>query len=295
MLPEPPVTVAELVHRLVGWLHRLMPAGARRDRLTAELTARFGDVRSVVTAEDCRAVERCAWAYSRHLLLPFDPDGTAPPDEVSRGWPAPDAAGVRARAAGITRVERLAGGVCLIAVDALEAVTYAQPYVDAAFALARGSRRIVLDLRANGGGDPATLAAIAGWLLGDEPQHLSDVGYRDRRRQWWTPARPAGTALQQDVAVLVSARTFSSAEALAYHLQVRGRVTVVGETTPGAADHITPVQLAPTVLGLLPEAVVVDAVTGTSWEGRGVVPDLPCPADQAVEAALAHGPGGMTP
>jgi hypothetical protein len=295
MSPEPPVTVAELVRRLLTWLHRLMPDGPRLDRLTADLETRFGDVTTEVTADDCRAVERCAWAYSRHLLLPFDPDGTAAADEVSRGWPAPDPDVLRARAGGLTRVERLDGGACLITVDSLEAVTYAQPFVDAAFALARGSSRIILDLRANGGGDPATLAAIAGWLLGDEPQHLSDVAYRDRRRQWWTPARPAGTALGQDATVLVSARTFSSAEALAYHLQARGRVTVVGETTPGAADHITPVQLTPTVLGLLPEAVVVDAVTGTNWEGRGVVPDVPCPAGDAVETALAQEPGGTRP
>ncbi|WP_405060211.1 S41 family peptidase [Kribbella sp. NBC_01505] len=47
-------------------------------------------------------------------------------------------------------------------------------------------------------------------------------------------------SLRQPVAVLVGPGTFSSGEALAYHLRVRGRVTVVGETTPGAADHITP-------------------------------------------------------
>lgn len=148
---------------------------------------------------------------------------------------------------------------------------------------------MLLDLRANGGGDPATLALIAGWLLGHEARHLSEVVYRDRVRQWWTPDRPAGSALRQPAAVLVSAGTFSSGEALAYHLRARERVTVVGERTPGAADHITPIRLAATVVGHLPEAVVVDAVTGTNWEGAGVVPDVACPADAAVDTALALG------
>jgi C-terminal processing protease CtpA/Prc len=88
------------------------------------------------------------------------------------------------------------------------------------------------------------------------------------------------------VSVLTSAATFSNGEALAYHLQARGRARVVGETTPGAADYVTPIRLAPTVLGLLPEAVTVDAVTGTNWEGRGVVPDVPCPAGRALDTAL---------
>ena len=89
------------------------------------------------------------------------------------------------------------------------------------------------------------------------------------------------------VAVLVGTGTFSSGEALAYHLRARGRATIVGAATPGAAGHITPVRLAAQVTGHLPESYVRDAVTGTNWEGRGVLPDLPCPDDTAVATALA--------
>jgi C-terminal processing protease CtpA/Prc len=116
------------------------------------------------------------------------------------------------------------------------------------------------------------------------------VAYRDHARQWWTPDLPDGTAVPTGVpvAVLVSGRTFSSGEALAYHLRARGRVTVVGERTPGAADHITEIRLAPTVVGQLPIGYVTDAVTGANWEGTGVVPQVECPAAEAVAAALAH-------
>jgi hypothetical protein len=37
---------------------------------------------------------------------------------------------------------------------------------------------------------------------------------------------------------------------------------------------------------LLPEARVRDAVTGTNWEGTGVVPDIPCEPAEAFDAAL---------
>jgi C-terminal processing protease CtpA/Prc len=124
-------------------------------------------------------------------------------------------------------------------------------------------------------------------LLGDTPTQLSEVVYPDRRREWWAPALPSGTSLRQPVAVLVGPGTFSSGEALAYHLQARGRVTVVGETTPGAADHVTPIRLAPTVMADLPEAYVVDTITGTNWEGVGVVPDIVCAPDTVIETALA--------
>jgi len=64
-------------------------------------------------------------------------------------------------------------------------------------------------------------------------------------------------------------------------------VAVVGQTTPGAADHITPIRLAPTVLAYLPEAYVIDSITGGNWEGTGVVPDVPSPPDTVIETAVA--------
>jgi C-terminal processing protease CtpA/Prc len=188
----------------------------------------------------------------------------------------------------VREVRRLGDGTCLIALDGLEPWAVARPYVDGAFALARGASRILLDLRANGGGDPATVAAIAVRLLGDAATQLSEVVHRDRRRQWWTADRPAGSALTGDVAVLVGGRTYSSGEALAYHLRVRGRVTVVGAATAGAADHVTPVQLTPQVRGVLPEAYVRDAHTAGNWEATGVVPDLACPAGDALTVALGR-------
>lgn len=292
-LTEPNPAVGTVVTRLTGWLTRLMPDGDRATALCEALTDRFAGRADAVTAAACAEIEQTAWAYSRHLIMIFEPDGTAPADTASHGWPPEDLAAARRRAGAVSQVRRLPDGTCVLSVDGLEPAAVALPYVDAAFTLARHADRIVLDLRANGGGDPATVAGIAGWLLGDEAVHLSDVHYPGRIRQWWTPDRPEGTALPAGVpaSVLVGPGTFSSGEALAYHLRVRGRVTVVGERTPGGADHVTPIRLAPTVLGLLPEARVVDRHTGANWEGTGVVPDVGCPADEALTVALAQATG----
>ena len=281
------VTVSDLAVRLAGHLGRVMPAGDRRDRLTAGLAAAFAGASAPVDEAGCRAVQECAQREARHLELHYHPGRTADPADEVGGWPAPDPARVRAQAAGVTSVRRR-DDVFILQVDALEPLALAQPYVDAAFALAAGASRLILDLRGNGGGDPATVAAIAGHLLGDDARHLSDVHYRDRVRQWWTPDRPPGSALTQPLAVLVSDHTYSSAEALAYHLRARRRATVIGRPTRGAADHVTPVWVTPEVLGFLPEAEVRDAHTGGNWEGTGVVPDVDCPAEEALDRALRH-------
>lgn len=287
-------TVRSVTDRLAIWLDRLMPAGERRGALTAEL-ARFGADHRPITAELCAEIECAAWRVSRHVALIFEPDGTAPADTEAQQWPAQDPAAVRARAASVSQARRFPDGTAFIRIDGLDEAGLAAPYVDAAFTLARGARRLVLDLRANGGGDPATVALIAGWLLGDEAVQLSEVVDQDRRRQWWTADRPPGSALRQDACVLVSGATFSSGEALAYHLRARGRVVVVGEPTPGAADHVLPIRLAPNVLAHVPRAYVVDTVTGTNWEGTGVVPDLRTTADQALETALRFLDQGAVP
>ena len=176
----------------------------------------------------------------------------------------------------------------ILALDGLDAVHLAAPYLEAAFALLRGAHGLVLDLRRNGGGDPGTVTLVLDWLLGGEPAHISDVVYRDRTRQWWTTGRLADLAPPPEtpVGVLVSQRTFSSGEALAYHLQSRSRARVVGQRTPGAADHITPVRVSGHVRAFLPEARVRDAVTGTNWEGTGVSPDIACEPADALATAL---------
>ena len=143
----------------------------------------------------------------------------------------------------------------------------------------------MLDLRANGGGDLDTAMAVLGWLLGPEQRHISDVIARDSSTRWLSDPRP-GLEPGTPAAALIGGATYSSGEALAYHFQAQGLGPLIGAGTPGAADHITPIVLAPHVRANLPRAYVVDAVTGTNWEQTGVRPDLPCEEAEALERAL---------
>jgi hypothetical protein len=281
-------TVGELARQLGAWIDRVFPDADRGERLKRALDQRFGNDARAVTADVCREIEAVAHDFSRHLALEFVADGSLVPDTEPPGWPAQDPREVQLRAGSVGEVTRRPDGVGVLALDGLDGVHIAAPYLNAAFALLRGARGVVLDLRRNGGGDPGTVTLVLDWLLGGEATHVSDVIYKDHTRQWWTTGRLAdlATPAQTPVTVLVGRRTFSSGEALAYHLQSRGRATIVGERTPGAADHITPVRLSGHVRALLPEARVRDAVTQTNWEGTGVVPDLPCAPAEALNAAI---------
>jgi hypothetical protein len=281
-------TVGDLVRGLCAWLHRLFPDPERGQRLERALEERFGDDARAVSDDVCREVEAVAHRFSRHLALEYVADGSLIADTEPPGWPPQDAREVRSRAGSVSEVARRADGVGVLALDGLDGVHLAAPYLQAAFALLRGARGVVLDLRRNGGGDPGTATLVLDWLLGAEPTHVSDVIYKGRTRQWWTTGRLADLAMpsQTPVSVLVGERTFSSGEALAYHLQSQRRAKVIGQRTPGAADHITPVRLSAHVRAFLPEACVRDAVTATNWEGTGVAPDLTCKPAEALHVAI---------
>src|SRR3954470_1555435 len=188
-------TVGELARDLGVWIDRLFPDHDRGERLARALDERFGDDARAVSDDVCREVETVAHGFSRHLALEYVADGSLVPDTEPPGWPPQDPVEVRSRAASVGAVRRRPDGVGVLALEGLDGVHLAAPYLEAAFALLRGSRGVVLDLRRNGGGDPGTVPLVLDCPLGAEPTHISDVVYRDRTRQWWTTGRLADRAL----------------------------------------------------------------------------------------------------
>ena len=281
-------SVGEVLAALDRWVPAVLPEPERAAHILAACHEAVPNLDAPIDAERCRRIERAAHHHSRHLLLFFEPDGSLSPTVEDLGWPPPDLRAMRRRACSVRSVERTADGIATIRIDALDPFDIAEPFLEAAVALTQRATALVLDLRFNGGGDPATVAYLAGVILGAAVP-LCEVHGADGITGWSStpPSHDLCVAADAPVAVLTSRTTFSSAEALAYHVQARGRVHVFGEQTPGAADHVTPVVLTPHVHAQLPIARVVDVSTSTAWEGTGVIPDTACEAEGAHEEAIA--------
>ncbi|MFI0976019.1 S41 family peptidase [Streptomyces sp. NPDC021093] len=190
---------------------------------------------------------------------------------------------------GIRRVEQLEGNVGLIDIRLIPSADEGAAAIGAAMQLVAHTSALVLDLRACPGGMPEGAAMWNSYFFPDDQVHLHDIEDTPSgtSRQFWTVAHlPAPRYLDRPVYILTSADTFSGGEDVAYTLQAHGRAVLVGETTRGGAHPTTRYAVTEHVLVTVPTARTISTVTGTNWEGVGVLPDLPVPADQALATAL---------
>jgi hypothetical protein len=189
---------------------------------------------------------------------------------------------------GIRRVERLDGNVGYLDLRRVAMAANAGPAVAAAMELMAGTDALILDLRHNHGGAPDGVTLWCSYLLTEEPVHLNDIFHADtgETRQFWSlPYLPGARYVDKPVYVLTSSHTFSGGEELCYNLQALGRAELIGETTGGGAHPTRPIPISATMMIGVPFARSVNSVTGTNWQGTGVVPDVAVSADEAYDVA----------
>jgi Peptidase family S41/N-terminal domain of Peptidase_S41 in eukaryotic IRBP len=192
---------------------------------------------------------------------------------------------------GIHRVERLEGNVGYLDLRRVPVPANAGPAVAAAMELVAGTYALIIDLRRNGGGSPEGVVLWCSYLLTEQPTHLNDIFHADtgETRQFWAlPYVPGTRYVDRPVYVLTSDRTFSGGEDFAYTLQALGRAEVIGATTGGGAHPTRMFPISAAVNIAVPFARSVNPVTGTNWQGAGVVPDLAVPEAEARDVAYAR-------
>jgi hypothetical protein len=192
---------------------------------------------------------------------------------------------------GIRRVERLDGNVGYLDLHRVPVPANAGPAIAAAMELIAGTYALIIDLRHNGGGSPEGVVFWCSYLFNEQPTHFNDIFRADtgETKQFWAlPYVPGTRYVDRPVYALTSSNTFSGGEDFCYTLQALGRAQVIGETTGGGAHPTRPFPISAAVHIAIPFARSVNPVTGTNWQGTGVVPDIAVPEAEAYDVAYGQ-------
>jgi hypothetical protein len=189
---------------------------------------------------------------------------------------------------GLHKVERLPGNVGYLDIRAFHHPAWGGDIAVSAMNFLANANVLIVDLRKCGGGHPGMVAVISSYLFGDEPVHLNSLYWRseDVTQQFWTlPYTPGKRFGNKPIYVLTSKDTFSGGEEFAYNLKTRQRATLVGEVTGGGAHPGQGYRLHPHFEVFIPNGRAINPITGTNWEGSGVIPDIPIAQAQAFRVA----------
>jgi len=237
--------IIEAMYEAIGDDHTRYVPAAR----VAEERERFGDLPCI----GYFGASQAAWT------APAAPD--APPD---------------LRQLGPVRLGSWDDGVGYVGVADLVQAGVAEGVRRAVVELERGgASALVLDLRGNPGGRLVTMMQVAG---------VFTRGFLWRALTRWSLPLPypalGSPATELPLAVLVDRDVNSAAEGLAGALQAQGRAVIVGATTAGNVEAVLPFCLRDGAQAWIATGVLAP-LSGPTWEGRGVEPDV------AVEPATA--------
>lgn len=158
--------------------------------------------------------------------------------------------------------------------------------IDALVEKVIASKYLIIDLRENGGGDPNKVKYLSSYFF-NKPTHLNTLYWRKGNRydEYWTKEIPEKRLNQASIYVLTSTHTFSAAEEFTYNLQALKRATIIGEQTGGGANPGRLLKINKDISAFIPEGKAINPITKTNW-ANGIVPDVKCERDEALEVAL---------
>ncbi|MEO1400319.1 MAG: S41 family peptidase [Cyanobacteria bacterium J06635_1] len=264
-----------------------------RDRIAND---GYSDLKSGLQFSETLTAQLQTLSKDLHLKVHFSPaplphldaDAEPTPEELEQQRQLS-----RLRNYDFNKIERLAGNIGYLQLFSFEPPEFAGDTAAAAMAFLAPTHALIIDIRHNRGGSPGMVALLCSYLLPDYPPvHLNDLYWaaEDRTQQWWTvPFVPGQRYLERPVYVLIGSETFSAAEEFAYNLQQLKRAVIVGETSGGGANPGRGIRLDDHFWMFLPTGQAINPITGSNWEGTGVVPDFKIPSELALQAAHLMG------
>ncbi len=121
----------------------------------------------------------------------------------------------------------------------------------------------------------------------DEPFHLTTMydASQEPEEIWTLREVPGKRFSEADIYILISPRTGSGCEAFSYNLKHHGRAVLIGEKTRGTGHRGTYRPVGTQFQAFIPRSRPVHPVTGTGFEGVGVIPNYEAPVDEALDVA----------
>lgn len=239
--------------------------------------------------EDIRSINA-----DKHLRVIFDPKKVAQLREMEINKNTDSKSldemlnNMRRNNYGFKQVKVLEGNVGYLDLHGFVDTKYAGKTAVAAMGFLANTDAIIIDLRNNGGGSPSMIQLISSYFFEDEPVHLNNFYWRhsDEITQTWTlPYVPGEKNAKKKLFILTGKKTFSAAEEFSYNLKHLKRATLVGQSTGGGA-HPGGVRVATDdFLVWIPSGRAINPITGSNWEGVGVIPDVKVPESEALSVA----------
>ncbi|XP_029933263.1 retinol-binding protein 3 isoform X1 [Myripristis murdjan] len=151
---------------------------------------------------------------------------------------------------------------------------------------------LIFDLRYTSSGDLSGIPYIVSYFTDSEPViHIDTVYDRttDTTTELWSMSTLLGDRYgsSKPLIILTSKNTNGIAEDVAYCLQNLKRATVVGEKTAGGSVKLDKIKVGDTDFYVsVPTAKSINPITGSTWEIKGVTPDVEVSAEDALATAI---------
>lgn len=296
-------TTSEIVDTLVAKLntHYVFPDKAKQAEAVLRQHQREGKYDGITDgkqlakqlSEDIKTV-----VGDKHMSVDFSArpvplDETMPPPPKTRAeWEkqVPPAVLQRVLASnlGIDKVDRLSPNIGYLQISTFGPVFLVSDKLASAMNTLADTDGLIVDLRNNGGGGGDSVALLISYFV-DERTRLNDTWERSTNvtTQYWTQDQLDGKRYggKKPVFILTDTNTKSAAEAFVYTMQAMKRATVIGERTWGGAHAARPYRLGEHFYAVIPSRRTISPITGTNWEGTGVIPDIAAAPDNALAVA----------
>jgi hypothetical protein len=231
-----------------------------------------------------------------HFGVRYDPQWTEDQlkkedKEILKNIKAEELNEARKKNFGFQQARILEGNIGYLEFDYFEDPAIASETAASTMQFLNNTDALIIDLRRNNGGAMEMGQFISSYFYSNKELPLYKYYYNEKNRKkveremWLLPSVPGKRLEDIDIYILTSAVTFSAAEWMSYSLQNLKRATIVGEKTAGGAHPIDRKVLPNGFFVNIPFGEVKDPITNTDFEGKGVMPDILCKSEDAVNTA----------